>query len=51
MTVAPTKRPSVFSRVLAVYKWASQPTTRKDIGAVVAAVTALYVAGHRAGIF
>ena len=52
VTPAPKKpKPSLVSRVLGVYTWVTSPDGRKDVGALVAAVTALYVAGHRAGLF
>lgn len=50
-TVAPAPTPKKSSFIVRLFAWASQPSTRKDIGALVAAVTALYVAGHRAGLF
>lgn len=40
-----------MKKVLAAVAFARSPAGRKDIGAIVAGVTALYVAGHRAGIF
>ena len=38
MTVAPPKKPSFLTALL---KWAEAPTTRKEVAAVVAAVTAI----------
>lgn len=55
MTVSPAPaKPGFFKRWYAtaatVVVWASSPDGRKELGAAVAAVTAVYVALHRAGV-
>lgn len=39
-----------MKKITAALQWALSPEGRKDIGSAVAAVTAVYVALHRAGI-
>lgn len=47
--VAP-KGPSLLTRALNALAWAKSPEGRKDIGAVIAAATAVYTALHRSGL-
>lgn len=52
-TPAPTPAPAKVSwlaKVKAAVAWAGSPSGRKDIGAAVAAVTAIYTVIHRAGL-
>lgn len=39
-----------MKKVVAVLNWATSPEGRKDLGALVAVVTGIYVALHRAGV-
>lgn len=52
-TKSPVPKPSRLKgltvKLAAVFVWASSPEGRKDIGAAVAAFTAIYTAVHRAG--
>ena len=49
--VVPVKpKRSVWRAVRAVVVWAFSPAGRKDLGAVIATVTAVYTAFHRAGL-
>ena len=50
MTVAPTPKLSLAQKLAAAVRWAFSPAGRKDAGALIAAVTAVYVALHRAGL-
>jgi hypothetical protein len=47
---APAK-PGIISKILSVAAWSKSPEGRKDIGALIAACTAIYVAGHRLGLY
>lgn len=40
----------ISAKVAVVAVWSISPSGRKDLGAVVAAVTAVYTALHRAGV-
>lgn len=40
----------VYAKLTVVALWALSPTGRKDLGAAIAAVTAIYTALHRAGV-
>lgn len=40
----------VAKKVVVAALWCASPAGRKDIGAAVAAVTAIYTALHRAGL-
>ena len=44
------KVPSLKQRAVQAAVWCLSPTGRKDLGAVIAAVTAVYTALHRAGV-
>jgi hypothetical protein len=48
---APAPKKSIVSRALEAVAWARSGDGRKDIGAFVAVVTAIYTALHRAGVF
>jgi len=39
-----------LGKVVAAFVWAQSPTGRKDLGAFIAAATAIYTALHRAGV-
>lgn len=41
---------TLAARAVAVCQWAKSPMGRKDIGLVIAAADAIYVALHRAGL-
>lgn len=40
----------LLGKATAALTWALSPTGRKDLGAVIAAATAVYTALHRAGV-
>ena len=44
------KESLMLSKLKTAFLWAKSPEGRKDLGAAVAALTALYTALHRAGV-
>ena len=45
-----TERIEMISKLKTTYVWVLSPDGRKDLGALVAVVTAIYTALHRAGV-
>ena len=43
-------RGKLFSRLMRAAAWCASPEGRKDLGALVGIVTAIYTALHRAGV-